>query len=65
MIRYAVTFPGQLSDEAMAQIRAQLAIVGNERRVRDVVLQEGGTIARLDTVRVPSVRTKNAQKRLR
>ena len=62
MIRYAVSFPGQLDDCQVALLSQQLREVADSPRWRDIVLQEGGSIVRVNATRHPSVRAKIAQK---
>ena len=62
MIRYAVSFPGRLDDRQTFLISRQLAEAANSPRWRDIVLQEGGSIVRVNTAPHPSVRARNAQK---
>lgn len=62
MIRYVVSFPGNISKETLQLIRDQLSDAVGTPRWRDVILQNGGTIKDLRHGRVPSVRVRNAQK---
>jgi hypothetical protein len=65
MIRYIVTFPSRVSDQAMFVIRKQMQAAENDQGWRDVILQEGAVVTRLNDRLRPSVATRNARKRLR
>ena len=65
MIRYVITVPQDVPADAMRLISARIHEMANSPRWEDVSVSEGMTITRLNVVRTPSIRAKNAQKRLR
>jgi hypothetical protein len=61
MIRYVVTFPGEVTQSAVREMRAQLEVAENDRSWKDVILAYGGTLTRVNERRV-SVRARIAQR---
>ena len=65
MIRYAVTFPGEVPPRMLAEIREQLAAIAGARQWIDVVIANGGTITRVDIRPRKTNRHRHAQSLVR
>jgi hypothetical protein len=65
VIRYLLTVPRNVPTDARTYALESVKAAADSGRWRDVAIPEGWKLERMNVVRAPSVRVKNAQKRLR